>query len=297
LTGSKEKQRSSAGSQVYGPPKQLPIESGLNLELNIITEIFGVGCHDWAGLSNVRQQRKKSGSGVRKLPNNVSDNILEDWGLTVEEFTQLVHENPSLRGVLIGYMAELKLNQMWLSSSEISESSKPDDHDRKKKGDRTITYRGHRFVIESKSLQTAMVKKIGDTYYGKSQCDASDCRDVVLPNGHTVKTTLLLTGEFDILAVNIFAFEQKWAFVFAKNKDLPRSTFRNYPPEDREYLIASLIPVTWPVSEPFRTEPFSLMDEIIGERQLAPGAEPEIAIVEGEQEVKVFDTEHPRRDT
>jgi hypothetical protein len=226
----------------------------------------------------------------------ISKNILEDWGLTVEEFSQLVHENPSLRGVLIGYLAELKLNQMWLSSAEISESSKPDDHDRKRKGDRVVTYRGHQFILESKSLQTAMVRKVGDTFYGRSQCDASDRRNVILPNGHTVNTTLLLTGEFDILAVNIYAFEQKWAFVFAKNKDLPLTNYSKYLPEDRQYLIASLIPVTWPVSGPFRTEPFSLMNEIIMERQLAAGEAPEIAVVEENEDIKVFDTEHPRTD-
>jgi hypothetical protein len=222
-------------------------------------------------------------------------NILEEWDITLQEFTQLVRENPSLRGPLMGYISEFKLNHIWLSSVEISESSKPDDHDRKKKGDRVVTYKGHRFILEAKSLQTNMVKKIGDTFVGKSQCDASDKRKVVLPNGHEVNTTLLVTGEFDILAVNIFAFENKWRFVFAKNEDLPTSTFRGYEPEDAKYLIASLIPVTWPSKPPFRDEPFSLMKEIIKERERAKGKPAKTAIIKepGERPVAV-DTEHPR---
>ena len=140
-----------------------------------------------------------------------------------------------------------------------------------------------------------MVRRDGDGFVGKSQCDASDRRDVILPNGHKVNTTLLVTGEFDILAVNIYAFEDKWRFVFAKNEDLPTSKFRGYDPEDAKYLIASLIPVSWPPKPPFRDEPFSLMNEIIKEREYAKDEPSVPAIIEepGERPV-VVDTEHPR---
>jgi hypothetical protein len=46
----------------------------------------------------------------------------------------------------------------------------------------------------------------GDRWQGKAQVDASDSRTISLPDGSTMKTTCLLRGEFDILAVNCFAF-------------------------------------------------------------------------------------------
>jgi hypothetical protein len=110
-----------------------------------------------------------------------------------------------------------------------------------------------------------------------------------------MNTTLLLKGEFDILAVNIYAFEEKWRFIFAKNEDLPTSPFRGYDPEDARYLISSLIPVTWPPTPPFRDEPFSLMNEIIQERDKTKSEPPKVAIIEepGESQIAV-DTAHPR---
>jgi hypothetical protein len=76
----------------------------------------------------------------------------------------------------------------------------------------------------------------------------------------------LLVGEFDLVAANLFAFENKWKFAFAKNRELPRSTYKKYTPEQRQYLISSLISVTLPIEPPFYDNPFPLLDEIIKER-------------------------------
>ncbi len=186
--------------------------------------------------------------------------------MTPEELTELVENNPSLRGMILGYLAELKLEKLWLSDSEISEVEKHDDHDRKRKGDRIIRYKNHTFVYESKSLQSASVKKIDDRWIGKAQVDASDRREISLPDKSRINTTCLLRGEFDILAVNVFAFEEKWRFVFAKNSDLPESRYRKYTPYQRRHLLATLVTVSWPPMPPFRDEPFTLMNEIIQER-------------------------------
>ena len=37
--------------------------------------------------------------------------ILDEWGITPEQLTALLNENPSLRGMLLGYVAELKLKK------------------------------------------------------------------------------------------------------------------------------------------------------------------------------------------
>ena len=64
------------------------------------------------------------------------DSILERWDFNVAQLTRLIDENPSLRGMIIGYLAELKLEELWLSDKRISEVFKHDDHNRRGAGDR-----------------------------------------------------------------------------------------------------------------------------------------------------------------
>jgi hypothetical protein len=174
-------------------------------------------------------------------------NILERWSITVEELSQAILENGSLRGMVFGYVAEIKLRNILRSAGTVASLVKDDDHDRKKKGDLRISYKGHEFKIEAKSLQTARNKVLDDgTFQGVSQVDASDRRTVTLPDGSKLETTNLVVGEFDVLAVNCFTFEDKWNFVFAKNKDLPRTTFRKYTEAQRKHLLATTVVVKWP---------------------------------------------------
>lgn len=196
-----------------------------------------------------------------------SRTILDRWTITADELTVAIDENPSLRGMLLGYVAEYKLRTMWFAGrAEVTHYVKHDDHNRKKKGDLVVTYKGQTFTVESKSLQTNSVRTVGDIKVGTAQCDASDKRTLTFPDGTTLATTCLLAGEFDILAVNLFAFGHDWRFAFAKNRDLPRSTHKKYTPEQRSQLLASLVPVTWPPRPPFRDEPYTLMDELITHR-------------------------------
>lgn len=121
---------------------------------------------------------------------------------------------------MLGYVAEKVFHDTFLEHPEISEKGKDDDHDRKKKGDRRIVYKGKTLTIEVKSLQTAMARRTGpNEWTGKAQVDGSDRRIIKFPDGTELNTTLLLKGEFDLLAVNCFAFGEEWKFAFAKNKD------------------------------------------------------------------------------
>lgn len=193
--------------------------------------------------------------------------ILEEWGVSSEQLSEIVAQNPSLRGMLFGYVAEIKLREIIASFPEVTYMTKFDDHNRKKKGDLYVIYRDRAFDIESKSLQTALVKRDEKTerWTGKAQVDASDRRLLTLPDGSTMNTTLLLRGEFDVLAVNCYAFDQKWHFAFAKNSDLPTSSFKKYTPVQRENVIASLVPVTWPPEPPFRADLSTLLAEMVAE--------------------------------
>lgn len=195
-------------------------------------------------------------------------NILERWGLTPAELAEIIEENPSMRGLMFGYVAEYKLRKMWFSDDRVADARKYDDHDRSKKGDLAFRYKGVEITVEVKSLQTATIEKSGDVYKARFQCDASDRRPVRLPTGEILTTACLLVGEFDLLAVNLVAFEEEWHFAFAKNSDLPRSTYRGYTPEQRQHLLATLMTVTWPTQPPFRPEPFSLLDDMVSGRSL-----------------------------
>ena len=194
--------------------------------------------------------------------------ILKRWQITADELAEVIGSNPSLRGMIFGYLAEVKLRRGWFSRPEVTNITKYDDHDRRKKGDLVITYKDQEFVIEAKSLQTSTIQQKEAIWTGMVQCDASDRRSISLPDGTELETTCLLVGEFDLLAVNLFAFENQWRFIFAKNSDLPRSRYSKYTPTQREHLLATLIKVTWPPTLPFRDEPFTLLDEIAQERML-----------------------------
>ncbi len=187
---------------------------------------------------------------------------LERLGITAEELEQIIASNASLRGVLVGYLAEVRLMQKWFKEYPFK---RYDDHDRTHKGDRWLTYRGRDFSIEVKSLQSNHVKRTPEGWAGRFQVDASDCRTIDLPNGDSVQTTCLKVGEFDLVAVNLFEFGHEWRFAFAKNRDLPRSPSKKYTPEQRQFLLQTTPKITWPLAAPFRAEPFSLLDELASE--------------------------------
>lgn len=192
--------------------------------------------------------------------------ILEKWQITAEELTKIVEDNPSLRGFMFGYVSEYKARTYFNRHEDVTNLMKYDDHDRTSKGDISFHYKGREFRIEAKSLQTNSVINVGkNSWKGKFQCDASDRREITLPNGHTVNTTCLAVGEFDIVAVSLYAFGDQWRFAFAKYSDLPHpgSRSRNVTVEDREYLIKTLIDISWPLKAPFTTDVYSLLDSMI----------------------------------
>jgi hypothetical protein len=76
----------------------------------------------------------------------------------------------------------------------------------------------------------------------------------------------LTVGGFDLVAVNLFEFGHHWRFAFAKNSDLPRTKSPKYTPEQRKYLLATSVRLTWPLEAPFKEEPFALLDEIVQDR-------------------------------
>jgi hypothetical protein len=168
-----------------------------------------------------------------------------------------------MRGLMMGYVAEYKLRRMYFEDERITALIKDDDHDRKSKSDIRINYRGASFRIECKSLQTNLSKKHDTGFAATYQCDASDSRIVRFSDGSEVKTTCLLTGEFDVVAVNLFALEEEWRFAFALNRDLPRSRYRKYSELQQRELIASSIKIAYPLERPYVDDPFVLLDRLL----------------------------------
>jgi len=194
--------------------------------------------------------------------------ILERWKLSEQELTIIVDENPSLRGMMLGYIGEYKLRSLLMANPHVTSLQKPDDHDRsaKSKNDLTIVYKNRSFTIEVKSLQTNSIKRNTDgTMMGVVQVDASDKRPVTFPDGTKLQTTCLLRGQFDILAVNLFQFRNEWDFGFILNQDLPSSKHKDYTPEQQKYLLATSIKVTYPLQAPYHLNPFDLFDQMIEE--------------------------------
>ncbi len=180
--------------------------------------------------------------------------------MTLDEINDILAERPSVRGILLGFIAEYKLAQIWFSNDpRVDSLERYKNHDRTRAGDLGFRYKGVLVSVQVKSLQSSSVLKTETGYKGTLQCDASDRRLVHLPNGESVETTCLLVGGFDLLAVNLFEFGQEWRFAFAKNSDLPRTTSSKYTPEQREFLLATSVRITWPLQPPFYEDPFTMI--------------------------------------
>ena len=193
--------------------------------------------------------------------------ITDSWGVTLTDLDTILSERPSVRGTLMGVIAEYKLQNTIFSDPRIRELKRYNDHNRNQPADFGFKYRNILITVEVKSLQTKSIKKSHNNYRGRCQVDASDRREVTLPNGSKITTTCLLPGKFDILAVNLFGFQNKWLFGFIRNCYLPRSTYKGYTKYQQENLLATSVPVTWPLSSPFAKDPFPILDEIVYERQ------------------------------
>jgi len=92
------------------------------------------------------------------IDTNEEESIFSEWGIDERYFAEVVRDNPSLRGMILGYIAERKLKDLFIEIGGTDNHRKDDDHDRSKKGDLTLTYKGEEIIIEVKSLQTNSIQ-------------------------------------------------------------------------------------------------------------------------------------------
>lgn len=187
-----------------------------------------------------------------------------------EDLVDAIKRAPSLRGIILGYIAELMFERYvprkynLITSDDIEEH---DDHDRRfNKSDRTINFRGKLYRIQLKSLQTNSIKRNLHTglLQADVQNDASDSRRVTLPSGKEIITTCYVRGDYDILAVPLFPFTGDWTFAYKRNLDCRSSTSSKYLSKDAEHLLATTERITWPLDGSWTTDMMSLLDDSIG---------------------------------
>jgi hypothetical protein len=178
-----------------------------------------------------------------------------------ETILRVLEETPSVRGMVYGNFAEVMFADSLVDLGiPVTDQQRDDDH-AKTKSDRTFRRADRIYTVQLKSMQTGSIKQLHDgTFAAKIQCDASDKRPITLPNGHRVATTCYQAGEFDILAVPLQPFLGEWRFAFRLNETLPRTIWRGYAQEDRRFLLATLVPITWPLGEEWTTDLFGLLD-------------------------------------
>jgi len=190
--------------------------------------------------------------------------LLASWSITAKELSEIVSENPAMRGLMFGFVTEYKLKKEWLLRPGITNVTRPRSHDRTQKCDFRFEYRGMEIKLEVKCLDTPKVRLLEDgTYRGTFQCNASDTTEVTLPNGRKVTTNCLVVGGFDVLAVCLFAFGNRWRFAFALNEDLPRTTWKNYTPAQQKYLLKSAMQISWPLEAPYVDDLFAGLNRLV----------------------------------
>ena len=171
-----------------------------------------------------------------------------------DDLVLAIKRAPSLRGMILGYIAEEMFARYVLEDQEFSDIRKHDDHDRdNNKVDRDFIFEGKRVSVQLKSIQTNSICWRGDTncLYGQVQNDGSDKRDVKLPNGETVSTTNYKIGDYDILAVPLFPFTGSWDYGYLLNKDCRKTTSNKYTEEQQSYLLSTIEEIYYPLKQPW----------------------------------------------
>ena len=160
-----------------------------------------------------------------KQPNPTMHSTKMFEGITIEILIEIMNENPSLRGMIQGYISEWKLRHQLLNVEGVTSVTKIQDQD-PEKGDFKVIYLGETITIEAKSVSTDSTKwdTLNDTWEGTVSLKSTDTREITI-NNKGIRCTHLERGQFDILAISCFAVWNEWDFKFMENEYLPSSHF------------------------------------------------------------------------
>lgn len=208
-----------------------------------------------------------------------------------EELVKAIKAAPSLRGMILGYVAEHMFEQHVPSRYPVILSNdirSHDDHDRSvNKSDRTIIYKDRRYGIQLKSIQTNSIarEKSSQLLEACVQNDASDRRTVILDDGSTLDTTCYLRGEYDILAVPLFPFTGRWDYAYKLNSACSPSRYRKYTEYQRSCLLSTTERICWPLSSDWH---FNLL-ELLTSANGSPVDRPDV-VTEPSGKIRVRET-------
>jgi hypothetical protein len=171
-----------------------------------------------------------------------------------EDLVLAIKRAPSLRGMILGYIAEEMFARHVLEDNAFSDVRRHDDHDRNNnKADRDFVFEGKRVGVQLKSIQTNSIcwREDFNCLYGQVQNDGSDKRDVKLPNGEVVSTTNYKVGDYDILAVPLFPFTGTWDYGYLLNRDCRKTTSNRYTEIQQSYLLSTMEEIYFPIKTPW----------------------------------------------
>jgi hypothetical protein len=178
--------------------------------------------------------------------------LLKD--ISREDLEEIISENPSLRGYLQGYIAEIQLKKKLSTLPGVTSITKIPDRD-SRRGDLLMSYKGIELTVEVKCLSALAIKEnfLDGGHEGVISLKNSDRKHI----GEGAHTCCLSRGEFDILAVCTFAVTQEWTFLFIENQYLPSSKF--YP----ERLL-SKIKINTQNTPLLHADPVVVLDSVFG---------------------------------
>jgi hypothetical protein len=198
---------------------------------------------------------------IARVP-NIIDSV------SPEDLVSAIKRAPSLRGMILGYIAEEMFEKHILDPLEhVGEVRSFDDHDRSQnKADRSFIAHGRRYTVQLKSVQTNSIcwRKDIECLMADVQNDGSDRRDVLLQNGNIVNTTNYKIGDYDILAVPLYPFTGTWDFAYKRNRDCRLTVSNKYSDEDRQFLLATTEKLHFPLNSEWHGDLMEICDDTIG---------------------------------
>jgi len=205
-----------------------------------------------------------------------------NWQLSPDEFNRIIDKNSNALSAIYGYVAEERLREMFLEDDDrVKLLRSPEDQDDDDKGDWAFQWRGEPMKIEVKSLQTHTIEEVDISqetltegggepvrYRAGFHLKGTSYQRTVEYEGEEYETTLMNVekSDVDVMAVNLYKLKDEWDFAFIKVKDLPRSR-GNYPDGLKQQLAKSQIRLTVPLEDPFTTDIYGLMDQVVEERE------------------------------
>lgn len=140
-------------------------------------------------------------------------------GISLSDIEKLASGNPSLRGYLQGYLAEMFLERYLSSTTGISDVGKIGDQNSSMRGDFKFRFKDSWHSVECKSFSARGLRH--NPTEGGWSATVNLKRSGAIQEDGKARSVNVKRGEFDILAVSTFNVTGTWDFLFIHNQFLP----------------------------------------------------------------------------